>query len=93
MTKTFLTIAALAIATPAIAEPVTINVPTAGIDLTTVDGRAELEQRAARIAADECGVASAADLKGKRVVEECKEAVMVAAQRHAAQLRSADASQ
>lgn len=92
MTTTFLTIAALALATPAIAEPVTINVPTAGIDLTTADGRAELEQRAARIAADECGSASASDLKGKRIVNECKEAVMTAAQRYAAQLRSADAT-
>ena len=91
MTKTILTLAALAFATPAIADPVTINVPIADIDLTTSEGRAELDNRAAQIAVDECGSASSFDLKGKKLIRECREAVVTAARRHAAQTRSADA--
>lgn len=92
MLKTMMSIAALFIAAPVHAEPVTVNVPTAGIDLTTAQGRAELEKRAARIAADECGIESPTDLKGRKLVRDCREAVMIAIQRHAAQLRSADST-
>ncbi|MBW0144738.1 UrcA family protein [Sphingomicrobium clamense] len=92
MTKTFLTAAALAFATPAFAEPVTVIVPTAGYDLSTPEGRAALYDRAARLAEKECGDASAFDLKGKKAVRECRETVMTAVQRHAAQSRLVDAA-
>ena len=92
MTKTFLTIAALAFATPALSEPVTVNVPTAGYDLSTSEGRAALYESAARIAKQECGEASSFDLKGKKAVRECRDTVMTAVQRHAAQSRLADAA-
>ena len=92
MTKLMILIAALiGVATPLNAEPVSVSVPTAGLDLATSEGRAALTQRAERIAARECGDASASDLRGKQVVEECRTQIATAVQRHAAQQRMATA--
>lgn len=98
MTKLMMTAAALlafAAAAPATAnaEPVTVQVSVAGLDLATSEGRAELAKRADSVARNACGAASDSDLRGKKVVRECRETVMTAAMRHAASQRLAQAGE
>lgn len=94
MTKTiFIAAAIFGLAAPAMsAEPLTIRIPTAGLDLSTSEGRATLAKRAERIAQKECGDVSSFDLRGAKTVRECRASVMAAVQRHTAQSRLADAT-
>ena len=81
------------IASPALAEPVTIHVSVEGLDLATAQGRAELAKRADNVARSRCGSASASDLRGRKVVRECRETVMASVMRHAASTRLAEAAE
>ena len=47
-------------------------VRTADLDLGTRAGKLQLQRRLARAAREVCGVASDADLKGKKQVRECR---------------------
>ena len=47
-------------------------VPTADLDLSTPEGKRQLEQRLARAAREVCGVASDTDLEGKNAIRECR---------------------
>jgi UrcA family protein len=53
--RTVLAAAALAAATPVLAQPVTVTVPHADLDLTREAGRKALEARVARAAEQVCG--------------------------------------
>ena len=72
----FLMPLALGAAVPAIgAEPLPVatrNVVTADLDLSTGQGRAALDRRLARAAADVCGRAADIDLDGRNAVRDCR---------------------
>jgi UrcA family protein len=69
-TRLVLPVLALACATPAIAEPVTLAVPYADLDLTREPGRQALAQRLERAARRVCGDAASArtiaEISGRR---------------------------
>jgi UrcA family protein len=88
----FLAAAAMSNAVPALAGPVTGQdvsiVSTAGIDLTSVAGRAELDHRLVNAAYEVCGTPSDADLVGKNRARDCREQVLAEARSATAQLAS-----
>ncbi|QDP18902.1 UrcA family protein [Sphingomonas xanthus] len=79
MTKMFLAGLLAFTAAPAFAQleapvsaPVSVAVPLAGIDLNTAEGQRTLDQRLRHAAADICGSASPADLKGQNALRRCR---------------------
>jgi UrcA family protein len=60
--RTVLAAAALAAATPVLAQPITVTVPHADLDLTREAGRKALEIRVARAAKRVCGPLGTRDL-------------------------------
>jgi UrcA family protein len=83
--SSFLATAAMIKAAPAVAEPAaaSVNVSvvrTGDLDLSTDDGRRQLDQRLVSAAREVCGTASDADLAGKNVVRQCRHDVLAKAQ-------------
>ena len=70
----FAALAALLPLAPAHAEPATRSqvVAYADLDLASADGRAKLDRRIKRAAAEVCGTASDFDLVGLNDVQECR---------------------
>ncbi|WP_265530143.1 UrcA family protein [Sphingomicrobium marinum] len=85
MTKTMMMAAgAMLVASPVLAaEPVEVRVAIHDLDLTSVDGRKALEQRARQAASDHCGTRSASDLKSGDAVKACREEVVAKVMRAA----------
>lgn len=83
MTKLFLALSALALATPAYAaqEKVEVRIAVQDLNLSTPEGRAELNNRARKAAIDNCGIASPSDRQGRNIVKECRDEVMAKAAR------------
>jgi UrcA family protein len=101
MFKTFtitMFVAATAIinAAPAFAEPVAVSnvsiVSTAGINLSSVAGRAELDHRLVAAAYEVCGNPSDLDLAGKNRARDCRHEVLAEARAAGAQLASRGSS-
>jgi UrcA family protein len=69
--RTILAAAALAGAAPVLAEPVTVAVPHADLDLTREAGRKTLDQRVARAAQKVCGPIGTRDLARVAAHEAC----------------------
>src|SRR5436305_7118992 len=83
---------ALVNATPALAEStagqnVTI-VSTAGLDLSSAAGRAQLDHRLVNAAYEVCGTPSDVDLAGKNRAQQCRREVLAEARTAGAQLAS-----
>jgi UrcA family protein len=82
--SSFLATAAVIKAAPAVAEPAPTNVNvsivrTADLDLSTDNGRRQLDQRLVSAAREVCGTASDADLAGKNKVRQCRHDVLASA--------------
>ena len=77
---------------PAFAEPVTGQnvsiVSTAGLDLSSSAGRAELDHRLVTAAYEVCGTPSDADLVGKNLASACRADVLAKARAESQQLAS-----
>lgn len=90
MTKMMILAAAMMFSTAANAdEPVRVSVSTQNIDLASAEGRAELDRRAHRAAVDACGTRSAVDIRGAKVVKQCRLEVAEKVRRAAASTRMA----
>jgi UrcA family protein len=91
-TGAFFVTAALIKAAPVLAAPVAPQnvsiVSTAGLDLSTRDGRAELDHRLVIAAYEVCGAASDVDLAGKNAVRECRFDVLAKARARGDELAS-----
>lgn len=85
MTKTFMIMTCVMVmASPAMAaEPVQVRVSTHDLDLTSIEGRKALEERARKAAEENCGIRSASDLKSAAAVEECRAEVVAKVMRAA----------
>lgn len=97
MFKTFkfaLFIAATAVInySPAFAEPIATPsvsvVSTAGLDLSSAAGRAELDHRLVTAAYEVCGTPSDVDLVGKNQARDCRADVLAKARAESQQLAS-----
>ena len=79
-------------AAPVFAEPVTGQsvsiVSTAGLDLSSAAGRAQLDHRLVTAAYEVCGTPSDADLVGKNRATECRKDVLAEARAASSQLAS-----
>jgi UrcA family protein len=88
----FLVTAAIIKAAPAFAEPVTGQnvsiVSTAGLDLSSSAGRAELDHRLVAAAYEVCGTPSDVDLVGKNRAQQCRKDALAEARSATAQLAS-----
>ncbi len=77
---------------PALAEPVTGQnvsiVSTAGLDLSSPAGRAQLDHRLIAAAYEVCGTPSDADIVGKNRAQECRDEVIADARSASAELAS-----
>lgn len=76
--------AALIKGAPVLAQAAPVNVSivhTSDLDLSTEDGRAQLNRRLAAAARDVCGTASDADLEAKNDVRQCRADVLSAAKK------------
>src|SRR6201995_3670146 len=80
-----------AYAEPAIGETITI-VSTAGLDLSSATGRAELDHRLVAAAYEVCGTPSDADLVGKNRAGECRKEVIAEARTATARFASGRSS-
>ena len=78
MTKTMMMMAgAMLVASPVVAaEPVEVRVETRDLDLTSIEGRKVLEQRARQAAFEQCGTRSASDIKSGKAVKQCRAEVV-----------------
>ena len=81
---------------PAFAEPITgpnvSGVSTAGLDLSSVAGRAELDHRLVAAAYEVCGTSSDVDLVGKNQARACRADVLAKARAQSQQLASRGSS-
>lgn len=89
----FLITAAALKAVPALAEPapasVNVNVVhTADLDLSSVSGKRQLDQRLVVAAREVCGEASDVDLEGKNDVRACRANVLAKARAESIELAS-----
>ena len=80
--------------TPTVAqafEPVTVSsiVKTADLDLSSANGRQELDRRIVQAVREVCGEASNVDLEGKNAVRECRAETIAAAASQREQLLAA----
>ena len=78
-----------ALAQPASAPEVQVSVvQTADLDLSSIAGKRELEQRLSRASREVCGTASDSDLEGKNDVRACRADVLAKARAQSIQLAS-----
>ena len=78
-----------ALAQPAPAPDVQVSiVQTADLDLSSVAGKRELDQRLSRAAREVCGTASDSDLEGKNGVRACRADVLAKARAEGVELAS-----
>jgi UrcA family protein len=88
----FFAAAAVIKGAPALAEPAQPQnvsiVRTADLDLSSENGRRQLDQRLIGAARDVCGTASDVDLEGKNEVRACRSEVLDKARSHGEQLAS-----
>lgn len=70
-------------------EPIQIRVSTDNLDLSSAKGRADLERRAYRAAVEACGTRTPSDLRGTRIVRDCRFEVVEQVRRAALQTRLA----
>lgn len=87
-------IASVATITPAVAEasePQTVSsiVHTADLDLSSANGRQELDRRIVQAAREVCGEASPVDLEGRNAVRQCRADTIAAATKQRDQLLAA----
>ncbi|TRW18184.1 UrcA family protein [Glacieibacterium frigidum] len=71
--------AVVSLGAPAIAQPVSIVVGTADLNLASATGQTRLDRRIARAAEAACGAASTIDLVGQKRVRDCRVAAVASA--------------
>jgi UrcA family protein len=87
-------LAALAFASPAIAQPTSSRtvVSTAGLDLGTAKGVRALDLRVLHAASALCGTPSPADLRGREAFDQCRADARATADRERARLLASASS-